>query len=356
MSQLQVRKIRPGFTLIELLVVIAIIAILIALLLPAVQQAREAARRTQCKNNLKQLGLALHNYHDTAKQFPPGQIRGRNGGIEYGNAASWGAMLLPFMDQAPLYNQLNFEIGIFEGNNKTVINGLSGIPGVICPSDANRPATRSVHGAGTPNYMAKMPGTSYVGNAGAFNNWSDSTSAELSGGFFTTDPGPASKIARFTDGTTNTFAVGERAARVWGGGSWLGLQHNTQSTTTPGSDTACCQDWFLTFGMYPITNTFVTGMERPQLRYSSDHVGGAQFLMADGSVRFISENIEHIRDQTGNGTYTAAQDAGCLWANTAMGCGNSGGGAFRDKGSLNGLMGTFQRLCHKADGLVLGEF
>ena len=108
-----------GFTLIELLVVIAIIAILVALLLPAVQQAREAARRSSCKNNLKQLGLALHNYHDVHRVFPPAQLRGRNSstGIEYGNAASWGAMLLPFIEQAPLYDQMNFSIGIFEGTN-----------------------------------------------------------------------------------------------------------------------------------------------------------------------------------------------------------------------------------------------
>lgn len=334
---------RSGFTLIELLVVIAIIAILIALLLPAVQQAREAARRTQCKNNLKQIGLAMHNYHDAAKQFPPGQIRGRNpsSGIEYGNAASWGAMLLPYMDQAPLYNQLNFNIGIFEGNNKTIIEALTGIPGVMCPSDADRPPTRNVHASTAANYMASMPNTSYVGSAGAFNNWSDSTSPELSGGIFTTDPGPPCKISRITDGTTNTIAVGERAARVWSGGSWLGLQHNTQTTSSPGTDTACCPEWFMTFAVYPITNTFTSTLERPQLRYSSDHVGGAQFLMADGSVRFISENIEHTLDMSGNVDYTAAQGAGCLWTNST-GCANGAapGGSFRDKAVLNTRMGT----------------
>ena len=95
------RKAR-GFTLIELLVVIAIIAILIALLLPAVQQAREAARRTQCKNNLKQLGLAFHNYHDVTKTFPYGWELGQNLHL-----SSWGLMLLPYLDQAPLYNQFN---------------------------------------------------------------------------------------------------------------------------------------------------------------------------------------------------------------------------------------------------------
>jgi prepilin-type N-terminal cleavage/methylation domain-containing protein len=95
---------RRGFTLIELLVVIAIIAILIALLLPAVQQAREAARRTQCRNNLKQLGLALHNYHDNYQMFPPGNVSSSVGGW----GASWYMRILPFVDQAPLYNRLTF--------------------------------------------------------------------------------------------------------------------------------------------------------------------------------------------------------------------------------------------------------
>src|SRR5664279_3184236 len=100
------RKLRSAFTLIELLVVIAIIAVLIALLLPAVQQAREAARRSQCKNNLKQLGLALHNYHDTANTLPPGYI-GPNTALSTNSNWGWNVMLLPGLDQAPLYNQIS---------------------------------------------------------------------------------------------------------------------------------------------------------------------------------------------------------------------------------------------------------
>ncbi|MFG0295400.1 MAG: DUF1559 domain-containing protein, partial [Maioricimonas sp. JB045] len=106
---------RRGFTLIELLVVIAIIAILVALLLPAVQQAREAARRSQCKNNLKQIGLALHNYHDTHGSFPPGYIARYvsatdPASAETGPGFAWGTMILPFLDQSPTYNQLNFSL------------------------------------------------------------------------------------------------------------------------------------------------------------------------------------------------------------------------------------------------------
>src|SRR6185436_9747421 len=104
------KSVRTGFTLIELLVVIAIIAILIALLLPAVQQAREAARRTQCRNNLKQLGLALHNYHDAKNRFPQAVIWGTwNGQSWLPNHHTWLTMLLPYLDQAPLYNQVNFQ-------------------------------------------------------------------------------------------------------------------------------------------------------------------------------------------------------------------------------------------------------
>src|SRR5689334_25410189 len=108
---------RRAFTLIELLVVIAIIAVLIALLLPAVQQAREAARRTQCKNNLKQIGLALHNYHDTFRLFPPGYVD-RNGNPnltpdnDLGPGWGWAAFLLPYIDQSPLYSPINFNVGV----------------------------------------------------------------------------------------------------------------------------------------------------------------------------------------------------------------------------------------------------
>jgi prepilin-type N-terminal cleavage/methylation domain-containing protein len=353
---------RRGFTLIELLVVIAIIAILIALLLPAVQQAREAARRSQCKNNFKQIGLALHNYHDNFNQFPPAQIRGWNGalGQERGNAFSWGAMILPFIDQAPLYNQLNFTIPMYEGTNRTVIQGLSGINGTICPSDSMRIKTRSIHASTNTNFMTSIPGTSYFGSTGAYNTWSDSTSLNLSGGVFTIDPAPPTTIARITDGTSNVIAVSEKSARVWGGGSWLGVQHSTMGTAAPGNDVACCQDWFLYFAMYPITNElskYPAPQTHTNIRVSSDHTGGAHVLLADGAVRFVSENIDHILDTTsGDPAYPPAQGAGCLWRDNGCNDNTAGGGAFQNKGLLATRMGLWQRLHHKADGLVLGDF
>ena len=349
---------RYGFTLIELLVVIAIIAILIALLLPAVQQAREAARRTQCKNNLKQMGLALHNYHDSHSCFPPGQIRGYNGALELGNGASWGALLLPYMDQAPLYNSLNFSYGITQGqlgsNNNAIIRALGPIPAVLCPSDTERPPLRGAHGNTTPNYIVSAPATSYFGSTGAFNTYGDSASAKLAGGFFAIDPGPRSTIAAFTDGTSNTIAVGEQTYRIWTGGLWLGLSNSSNDPSLPGTDSACCQDWFLHWGLYPITNKYVAGMLHTNVRFGSDHAGGAQFLMADGAVRFISENIQHI--PTTIAVPTGYQpDMGCQWTGVAGGCATSPG-HFDDKATLGNFMGLWQRLHHRNDGLIIGEF
>lgn len=350
---------RKGFTLIELLVVIAIIAVLVAILLPAVQQAREAARSSQCKNNLKQIGVALHNYHESHGVFPPAQIRGWNGTHERGNGFSWGAMLLPHMDQAGLYNKFDFATPIFEGVNKTTILATPGIAGVICPSDVNRTKTRNVHATTDTNYMASFPNTSYFGNSGAFNNWSDSTSPNLSGGFFTIDPAPISNLSKFTDGSSNMIAVVEKSARIWSGGAWLGIQSATQGTASPGTDQACCQDWWLNFAMYPPTNDLrrFSAPTHVNIRVSSDHNGGVNVVMADGAVRFIAEGIEHILDTTnGDATYPPAQGAGCLWRD--QGCHDNAalGGAFLNKPQLATRMGVWQRLNHKADGLAVGDF
>lgn len=345
---------RRGFTLIELLVVIAIIAILIALLLPAVQQAREAARRSTCKNNLKQMGLALHNYHEAFGCFPPGQIRGWNGTVELGSGASWGALILPYMDQAPLYNNLNFNIGIYEGTNKTAINAVSGLSIVLCPSDTDRAPTRSIHSSSTPNYMSSIPSTSYFGSIGGFQN-GDSTDPRLSGGFFTYDRARPTKIASISDGTSNTIVVGEKSYQVWTGGSWLGVQHNTYQTSSPGNDTACCQDWYLGAGIYPMTNQLTPGLGSPNWRYGSVHTGGAHFLMADGAVRFISENIQHIVS-TRSASTCSTNNCGCEWSNDANACAPGAPGGWNDKAYLGNHFGIYQRLHHRNDGLTLGDF
>ena len=282
-------KFRRGFTLIELLVVIAIIAILIALLLPAVQQAREAARRTQCKNNLKQLGLALHNYHDTHRCFPSGWIAVNNGvhnahdGL---NGAGWGAMILPFMDQSPLYNRFNPNLAIHDPANILFISEV--LPTWQCPSDP-KPDVWSIEEEGNPGtVLADLPTANYIGSFGT---------EELDG--CENAPGTAPVAANgqcigdgmffhnsrvrmrdITDGTTNTYMLGERRTDIQAGwySTWPGMVAEGEEAFqrilgsadhVPNSPAAHFDD------------------------FSSHHVGGSQFCLGDGSVRFISENIDH---------------------------------------------------------------
>ena len=150
-------KRRGGFTLIELLVVIAIIAILVALLLPAVQQAREAARRTSCKNTLKQFALALHNYHDQHRVFPPGQIAAYTAwNNRPGSGFSWGAMLLPYLEQNGIYDSLNFNVRVSDTPNDPFTGMSFGM--LKCPSDERPPAQNFDN--------APMATTSYYGKIG----------------------------------------------------------------------------------------------------------------------------------------------------------------------------------------------
>ena len=188
---------RRAFTLIELLVVIAIIAILIALLLPAVQQAREAARRTQCKNNLKQLGLAMHNYHDTHRCFPPNGVGNASGS----NTWSAQAFMLPFLEGGNLYNQINFNVGYSDPSNISPFHvKITRIPVLLCPSDPNDRTRLNSSG------VAEHYPLSYAVSRGIYEIHNVNT------GF---DGGAAFAYSRstrdrdFTDGMSNTLGLSE---------------------------------------------------------------------------------------------------------------------------------------------------
>jgi len=288
-------RLRRGFTLIELLVVIAIIAVLVALLLPAVQQAREAARRSACKNNLKQIGLALHNYHDTHFAFPPGFVdQDRGGLVDLVQPAeahwSWTSMLFPFMDQAPLYNQLTV-------GNVTVAQRLTSNPGLFtesitsfrCPSDT-APQVNNVNAAPLIRQINDSNGTAISvssNNYVAANNHTGLTGAGTATGLFFGNS--AQQFRDMTDGSSNVIAIGERA--------WQINTTNTAAAILFGVvDTA--GDGLGTFTEQDLSSAMARGQDRinsiSPLGFSSLHTGGCHFVMGDGRVRFISENIDHI--------------------------------------------------------------
>ncbi|MDA1014793.1 MAG: DUF1559 domain-containing protein [Planctomycetota bacterium] len=279
---------RSGFTLIELLVVIAIIAILVALLLPAVQQAREAARRSSCKNNLKQIGLALHNYHDTHGCFPINYGTNYSPGAGSNRSFSWATMILPQMEQSNIYKTLSFNQRTNWGANLTASNAV--ISNYLCPSDAG-------NGNGKLGGRSNGGGTRAVSNyrAVAGSNWqwgiafrttqgrwaNDYNGLDHGNGMICRQTGRSSPVTRIrdvTDGTANTLAVGEslpgKCDHCWwwwfNGGTGnvcIPLNHpNYINRTTPGN-------WPWTYG------------------FASLHVGGGQFALADGSARFVNENV-----------------------------------------------------------------
>lgn len=307
------RRSRPhGFTLIELLVVIAIIAVLIALLLPAVQQAREAARRTQCKNNIKQLGLGLHNYHDTMSLFPMGSMsnslnsgtKGAWGGANStpgGSEATWAIFIFPYIDQAPLYNMLaatfngSIELNNIPESSQAFSDATNGnIPVFGCPSDPYSGKSTAKWGLGN-DYNDGLC-INYAGCSGtvAFTGTAEKDPATMNGMFYALS---STRMRDVTDGTSNTIMITEHllvpdpsGERDWHGrmyrGSWVGV---TSSTANPPNTTVAdtlvrCTSTITV----PCTNNS-TGSNAMYVR--SIHTGGAHVGMADGQVRFVSNNI-----------------------------------------------------------------
>ncbi len=321
MSKLGTRRNSKGFTLIELLVVIAIIAILIALLLPAVQQAREAARRSQCKNNLKQIGIALHNYHETYGSMPYG--------ARYSQPENWGSSfwlsLLPYMDQANAFNRVNMNNWPGWATNFPVYNNFV-VPGLICPSSP-LPKFRERDGQ-------KLLIPSYAGIAGVSLGASpvdgnsdgilDGTSITIAGrigqdGIRASIVPKSNGVLHYLssvqfkdirDGSSNTMMVGEqsdfgagdtdiRAGYNWG--AWMGCA-NCSVPTDPGqlndrwtgNITTLHPNWPLGSKPNRTAHAYVGALgEGPgNTPLQSAHTGGLHVLFADGSVHFLSENID----------------------------------------------------------------
>ncbi len=316
---------RKGFTLIELLVVIAIIAILIALLLPAVQQAREAARRSQCRNNLKQIGLAMHNYHDTFNMFPPGNIAS----IVSGWGPSWYMRILPYVDQAPLYNRLNFSGdhpgwawsgGSSGANNGAALNGVK-LAFTLCPSSPME-ALRDAGGYNitNANYMGIAGALDGNGFTNAPNRVSNccgccggeqATGQLSSGGMIVTLRGRNLRDA--TDGTTTVMLVGEHSNFILSaaGGPRTtqvngihGILMGSPNLTTPeqaGTSAMFERQFNLTTIRYsPNAPAIINNAAWPGIGdnyginnpLNSAHTGGVHILLGDGSARFISDNID----------------------------------------------------------------
>ncbi len=293
---------RRGFTLIELLVVIAIIAVLIALLLPAVQQAREAARRSQCKNNLKQIGLALHNYHDTHSIFPLSMFQ------ENGWTSS--TMLLPYLEQTTLYSALNVNGPANLADASILALTRKTIPVLICPTSTDGDPTQSKHIVytkdGTTAYRIGI--SNYFPTTG-IRDLRCNSSAVTHTGFFS--PTYSYRFRDMTDGTSNTFAYGERtsAGTLFWGGVWAAVDVRANSSQG-GTVTYCGPYGFegIRNGSIHTLNAYngwalINGQVSQAVGPSSLHVGGAQMLMGDGAVRFISQNIDASRDQAPLSTY-----------------------------------------------------
>jgi prepilin-type N-terminal cleavage/methylation domain-containing protein/prepilin-type processing-associated H-X9-DG protein len=337
---------KSGFTLVELLVVIAIIGVMVGLLLPAVQAAREAARRMSCSNNMKQIGLAMHNYHDSLKSFPMAYIH--DPADNFRESFGWSAMLLPFLEQTALFEQLGVNKGSFynqlmPGNtpaNAAVLNAArTPVAGFMCPSDTgfNAPGlvvnNRSFDlGLGfaanglTTAAQCRVAVSNYPGVQGHRNVQAHTANTGI---FF---GGSRIGFRDIVDGTSNTFAVGERETLRCRSGTWVGVRRPAGASGAKAISPVVGHS-------QPVLNQPDPPIDWNRNRlgcgegFSSLHPGGAHFLLCDGSVRFVSNSINHFwfaaLGPDTNGTVADSRDPS------------------------NGL---YQRLMTRDDGQTIGDY
>ncbi|MDR1140480.1 MAG: DUF1559 domain-containing protein [Planctomycetaceae bacterium] len=293
--------------MVELLVVIAIIGVLIALLLPAVQVAREAARRMQCTNNLKQIGIALHNYHDTQQVLPPGAVllpRVLNNLSSFG-AHGWGitTLILPYVEQGALFDSIGGgKLTLEEAYDDADILALlrSKVTTYLCPSDIGNDPNDLIKlsdgsGFGRSNYFANRGFFTYSG----IETTGGTTETPIKNATINTGVFPANvhyTFAGITDGLSNTFAFGERTSAFGCNAGWWPGAHMAGGLNN------------ITGSVFPKINEYANITGVASAVYASLHASGTNFLLCDGSVRFISETIEYRIENkdpyTGNLTTT----------------------------------------------------
>ena len=323
---------RGGFTLIELLVVITVIGILIALLLPAVQAAREAARRTSCTNNLKQLGLAMHGYHDALGSFPPGYIYVARDVEEWG----WAVFLFPYMEESSRYEVINVSGGRLTDairNAQLRPHLQDRISALRCPSDGGLkvlPSTLRKFDDGAAGIAGFKPAISnYIGVLGLYDLAGDYPNNGVLFG------NSAVSTNDIPDGTSRTLAIGERDIRCHSG-AWCGNK-NPAGNRDDGI--------YFTVGRVSVPINAMAPLQCTE-GFSSAHPGGAQFLFCDGSVHFLSETIDFTPD-----TSTSTGMGGMVYSESQESLDN-----YQTPGKdYKGKIGVFQALGIRNDGMLFGD-
>jgi len=284
-------QLQGGFTLVELLVVIAIIGVLVAAILPAVQQARESARKTQCGNNLKQLGLGMHAYVNDHKAFPPGYVSKVLPDHDDGGPGwSWGAMLMRYLEEARLHDQvkINFDKSLRGPDTEKV--RLTSVPLFICTTDSNFQPIIDIQSKSSSIVICKMAAASYVASAGTVRPTCKLCRDQFDGVF---GRNRAIEPRELTDGLSKTLAVGERSthwanAAVWGvvpnSRVWDNLQPGAYSAGPAFVLGTTFHEGFNIETSNEMSHDMHDSLAES---FGSDHVGGAFFLFCDGGVRFV---------------------------------------------------------------------